>query len=71
VADLSLKGVTRSPNRLCGDITGMVLMPIMLDLAGSTWGAIRIAPGTVGAALPAPDFTCPAEEPMQDMATSD
>jgi len=71
VADLTLKGVTRSANRLCGDITGMVLMPIALDLAGSTWGAIRIAPGTTGAALPAPDATCPAQEPMVDMATTD
>ncbi len=71
VADLTLKGVTRSANRLCGDITGMVIMPLALDLAGSTWGAIRIAPGTTGAALPAPDSTCPAEEPMVDMATTD
>jgi len=70
VADLTLKGVTRSTNRLCGNITGMVLMPIALDLAGSTWGAIRIAPGTIGSALPAPDATCPAEE-LADMATTD
>ncbi len=59
--DLTLHGVTRSPDRLCGGVTGTLTPEASsaLDLAGSTWAAIRIPPGTVGTALPAPDATCP------------
>jgi hypothetical protein len=38
----------------------MVKQPSMLSLDGSTFGALRIVPGTIGAALPDPVVVCPA-----------
>jgi hypothetical protein len=66
VTNFTLQGVIRSQNRFCGNATGKVTSPIMYDLMGAVWGAIRVT----GATLPAPDYSCPASEPM-DMSVSD
>jgi hypothetical protein len=54
---IHLLGSIRSADLMCGTVTGMVTMPTMLDLAGSTWAAVRI--GGDGGALPNPVDTCP------------
>jgi len=54
VATVQLQATTRAPGatdggdagdaaEVCGQITGMVSMPLPLDLAGSTFGAVRTA----------------------------
>jgi hypothetical protein len=58
--DVFLIGNIRSADSTCGDVTGMVTSPSMVPLTGSTFGTVRIAPGTVGSALPPPVSTCPA-----------
>jgi hypothetical protein len=64
LVDIVLRGTIRSEDRFCGDITGMVLEPLMLELddTGSVWGAIRVEKGQTGDALPKPDYSCPAGE---------
>jgi hypothetical protein len=51
VADLAIEGGTVSPDLWCGTVSGMVSMPLMLDLAGSTFAATRIS-ATDPASLP-------------------
>jgi hypothetical protein len=51
-ASVLLVGATRSPDVFCGAGAGQVHKPIDLDLAGTTFGAIRWTPGT-----PVPDPT--------------
>ena len=64
-ADLTLLGQIRSDDIFCGDITGMVYEPIPTTLEGSTFGAIRVEPGTVGDAnLPEPLKACPSSDPV-------
>jgi hypothetical protein len=59
-AQLVLHGRIISADKMCGTITGMVLQPLQFDAAGSTFAFTRIAPGTVGAALPSPaPAACP------------
>lgn len=58
VADLRLVARITSPDAYCGDVEGQVSRPLQLDLAGSRFGARRIAAGTVGAALPPASITC-------------
>jgi hypothetical protein len=60
MAMVQIAGNIRSTDLYCGIATGMVQSPIPLDLAGTTWGAIRVPPGTVGNALPRPVFVCPS-----------
>jgi hypothetical protein len=69
-ADLVLSGVIRTADRFCGDrITGVVRASSTIsDFTGWTWGAIRVPANAIGDELPQPDTTCPAEEPMPDMA---
>lgn len=69
-ADLVITGVIRSSNRFCGErLTGVVrAASTITDFTGWTWGAIRVPANAVGDQLPPPDTTCPAEEPMPDMA---
>jgi hypothetical protein len=43
VANLELQATIRSEDAWCGTVTGMVLSPIMVDLAGSNFAAIRLA----------------------------
>lgn len=62
LADIQLIGLIVSENLLCGTIDGMVMSPVPASLSGSTFGAIRIEPGTIGDdALPEPLVACPAE----------
>ena len=59
-ADLVLTGQIRSADMFCGDLTGHVYEPLPNELDGSTFGAIRIEPGTRGDAnLPEPLKACP------------
>ncbi|HUS63970.1 MAG TPA: hypothetical protein VMZ28_05465 [Kofleriaceae bacterium] len=60
LADITLTGIIRSPDEWCGDGSGMVMAPTPANLEGSTFGAIRIDPGTVGDDLPAPQPACAA-----------
>jgi hypothetical protein len=60
LADITLTGIIRSPDEWCGDGSGMVVAPTSASLVGSTFGAIRIAPGTVGDDLPDPQPACAA-----------
>lgn len=59
VANLELNGLIKTENLFCGDVSGMVLTTGS-NLEGSTFGAIRIEPGTRGDAnLPEPVKACP------------
>jgi hypothetical protein len=59
-ADLELTGQIRDVNMFCGDVSGHVYEPLPNELEGSTFGAIRIEPGTRGDAnLPEPLKACP------------
>jgi len=60
VADLVLDGVIQSEDLFCGDVSGQAHQPLDISLDGSTFGAIRIEPGTRGDAnLPEPVTSCP------------
>lgn len=71
VANVTLHGTIRSKDRFCGPLTGMVTQPIPLDLAGSKFGAIRVAADAVGATLPPTDYSCPAGGDLTDGGSSD
>jgi hypothetical protein len=45
----------------CGTLDGNVTQPVVIDLGEShtTYGAIRVPPGTMGTALPTPVVRCP------------
>jgi hypothetical protein len=59
-ADLELTGQIRDENMFCGDVAGHVYEPLPNELEGSSFGAIRIEPGTRGDAnLPEPLKACP------------
>lgn len=58
LADITLTGIVRSPDEWCGDGSGMVMAPTPANLEGSTFGAIRVDPGTVGDDLPDPQPAC-------------
>ena len=51
VATLMIEGAIQNENLWCGTVTGMVSMPIQLDLAGSTFAGSRVE-GTDPASLP-------------------
>ncbi len=52
-ASLVLTGHVVHADALCGDVTGMLMSPLEYDLAGSTFGAIRLADdGSDPATLP-------------------
>jgi hypothetical protein len=54
-------GQLRTEDIWCGAVDGQVTQPAMLPIDGSTFGAIRIVPGTIGDDnLPAVTITCPA-----------
>jgi hypothetical protein len=61
-ADLNLRGTILSADRMCGDVTGMVLMPVQAPLAGSTWSAIRVpgGPSAITKESPKAELKCPA-----------
>lgn len=59
-ADLVVTGGVNDADLNCGTISGMVTAPVMAPLDGSTFGAVRVEPGTVGDAnLPTPVIECP------------
>jgi hypothetical protein len=51
----TLSGQIKTKDLICGTISGTAV----LDLTGSTFGVIRVAPGTLGADLPTPVTACP------------
>ena len=58
--DVQVVGTVQSDEFFCGEFNGILTAPIPnLDLAGSTFGAIAIEPGTIGQDLPERVFTCP------------
>ncbi len=54
----------------CGDATGMVQSPLMVDLAGSTFAAVRVPDGAIGDQLPDPVGDCP-DDPNADAGVPD
>lgn len=59
-ATLMIEGAIQNEDLWCGTVTGMVSMPLMLDLAGSTFAAVRVD-ATDPASLPTDVlFSCPA-----------
>ncbi len=60
--DVTVIGRIRSKDMFCGEANGMILRPVMLDIAGSTIGAIRIEAGMEGEQLPPPLADCPVGE---------
>jgi hypothetical protein len=58
-----LLGQTLSEDLWCGDLAGQAGS---LPLAGSTFAAIRIVPGTRGEDLPEAVFKCPETDPVVD-----
>lgn len=60
VADLVLSGTIQNEDLFCGDVSGQAHQPLEVSLDGSTFGAVRIEPGTRGDAnLPDPVTACP------------
>jgi hypothetical protein len=59
LADITLSGIIQSPDLWCGDASGMVMQPTPANLEGSTFGAVRVDPGTLGDELPEPLPACP------------
>jgi len=59
IADLSMAGEVQSTNSYCGIMDGMVTVGgVSIPMDGSTFGAIRIAPGTLGSSSPTPVASC-------------
>jgi hypothetical protein len=54
--NVDLPGIITSKDSFCGSVNGHVTMPTPLDLAGSTFGAVR----QTGATLPPPVSMCTA-----------
>jgi hypothetical protein len=59
LADVTLVGELRTEDLFCGIANGAVKSPIQLSLDDSTFGAIRITPGTTGDDLPEMLGECP------------
>ncbi len=57
--DMTLDGQFTSSDFYCGTVSGSIKEPTVLDLAGSTFAAVRVEPGTVGQDLPTPVASCP------------
>jgi hypothetical protein len=55
---IDLNGTLVDPDLYCGTITGTLTQPFASEISG-TFGAVRVAPGAVGAELPAPVVGCP------------
>jgi len=64
----------KSENFSCGDVTGSVTRPTLIDVEGSTMGSVRIAEDTYGEDLPDPVAACPSEDldaGVEDAGTAD
>ena len=57
----SFLATIRTADLYCGDITGMVTSPAPIDLAGSTFAAIRVSADAIGNQLPTEQARCPAQ----------
>jgi hypothetical protein len=59
--DVVITGRILTADRHCGTLDGTVTAPLPADLGDTmtTYGAIRVAPGTIGSALPPPEVKCP------------
>lgn len=64
-----LSGATRSADFWCGGVAGQTNLGTQLD--GSTFGAQRITPGTIGDALPPPIGECDANPGEVDAGVPD
>ena len=61
-ADVALAGQLKSADLFCGEVSGEVFVPAGIPpLDGSTFGAIRVAAGTIGEDLPEPVVECPPD----------
>lgn len=60
--NVMIVGTIKTKDFFCGTVDGTALTA---SLAGSTFGVVRVAPGTVGTALPAPLVSC-ADQPASD-----
>ncbi len=69
--DGEMHGTIRNENLFCGDVTGNLTAPILLDLTGSTFAAIRITPGTTGMDLPPVLTKCPDPDGPVDAGAPD
>jgi hypothetical protein len=62
--DVHFAGTIKTADAFCGVLsTGSAVLTPMVDVSGSTFGAVRIAAGAEGDALPAALPTCPTETP--------
>lgn len=62
-ASIVLAGRIRSEERFCGTVPmGSVTKPLVLDVTGSTWSAIRIGDGVIGGDLPPVELVCPPDD---------
>lgn len=68
---VSFHATIRTADIYCGTVTGMLTSPLMISLDNSTFGAIRIAPGTIGDDLPEPVSVCPPDTTMPDAGVPD
>jgi len=65
LGNVRIEGFIRGADLLCGRVSGTVISPTGIpnleDGDGTTFGSTRIAPGTIGGALPAAITRCPAQ----------
>ena len=62
LSQVTIKPTIKNPNLYCGEVTGMLTSPLMLDIAGSTMGAVRITGASDGSGgMPDPVSRCPAD----------
>jgi hypothetical protein len=62
--DGALEAVIKSTDLFCGDVTGRVSRPTIIDLDGSTGAGIRVPPEVVGDDLPTAQWACPEDMPV-------
>ena len=72
IGNLDMLGSIRDTDLFCGIVNGdAVVGGAPIPVNGSTFGAVRIAPGTLGDSLPAPVFECPSDETDPDAGVAD
>lgn len=63
--DLRIEGAARGDGSLCGVVGGAITLPPGQTFDGGTFGAVAVAPGTIGDAnLPDPVISCAAAAPI-------
>jgi hypothetical protein len=63
LSTLTFDATIRSEDLYCGFVEGMVTVPAPIDLAGSTFAAIRVPDGAIGDDLPMHLVACPSNDP--------